>query len=381
MKIGLLGHGVVGSGVRQIIDTQLTSDIKKLEIKKILVKDESEITDDRMTLQYEDILNDDEIDVVVECMGGLEPAHTFITDAMKKGKHIVTSNKKMFATYYTEIMDLAKENNVAVMYEATCGGGIAWIDALNRTKKVDNILEISGIFNGTTNYILTKMHESNVAFRDVLKDAQNLGYAEADPSDDIDGLDARYKIAISSYTAFNQHFPIENVICYGIRNLQQQDVEYAKKLNATIKLLATARKNENSLEAYVMPNMISNNQMLAQVSNNFNAITCESNTLGSALYYGQGAGSLPTAHAVVQDILIIENGNPSTNTYEEGIIDNQIHRGKYYVRTKRPIVFKDIIEEEISEDAFLTKEVSLFEIHLACVTASDDSLFIAEVNV
>ena len=381
MKIGLLGHGVVGSGVRQIIDNANTNSLKQLEIKRILVKDESEIVDERMTLNYEDILNDEEIDIVVECMGGLEPAHTFIIDAMKKGKHIVTSNKKMFATYYTEIMQLAKEKNLFVQYEATCGGGIAWIDALHRTKRIDDILSLQGIFNGTTNYILTKMQESDVAFADVLKDAQNLGYAEQDPTDDIDGYDARYKVALSAYTAFDTYFPFEDIICYGIRNLSQEDIAYANTIGGTIKLLGTAKRNEKSIEAYVMPTIVSNNHILAHVSKNFNAINSESNTLGDAMYYGQGAGSLPTAHAVVQDIIRILLGEDENTDVKEGVVDNQIHKAKYYVRTKEDKIFENLIEERIGDNAFITREVSLLEINMACITANDKDLFIAEVNI
>ena len=197
MKIGLLGHGVVGKGVSRICDA---SEI--LQIKRILVKDDWELTDPRCTQNVQEILDDPEIDVVVECMGGIEPARSFLMKALQNGKHIVTSNKKMLANCSKELFAEAKKNNVSIHYEATCGGGIPWMASLERILRIDPIDSFRGIFNGTTNYILSRMDEESLEFEPLLKEAQKLGYAEQNPSDDIDGMDVRYKVALSCMKAF-----------------------------------------------------------------------------------------------------------------------------------------------------------------------------------
>ena len=196
MKIGLLGHGVVGGGVRKIIDEGATWEVRELEVVRILVKDEVEMTDPRTTMDPDDILNDPQIEVVAECMGGLEPAHTLAKKALQKGKHVVTSNKKMLATYCEDLFETARQNGVTVHYEASCGGGIPWMASLDRTRRVDDIDSFRGIFNGTTNYILSRMYSEGTDFAQMLKEAQKLGYAERDPSDDIDGHDVKYKVVL-----------------------------------------------------------------------------------------------------------------------------------------------------------------------------------------
>lgn len=381
MKVGLLGHGVVGSGVQKIIDLNATEEIEKLEVVKILVKDESEINDPRCTTNVEDILNDPTIDIITECMGGLEPAHTFAKRALESGKHFVTSNKKMFATYCEELFSIAKEKNVAVHYEAACGGGIPWMASLDRTRRVDDIQSYRGIFNGTTNYILNRMSKEGTEFSDMLKEAQNLGYAEKDPSDDIDGFDVKYKVALSAVKAFDVIPDLDAITTYGIRHITTEELKYCHASGLEAKLIGTGINHGDTISAFVLPTFVSKEDVFASIPLNYNVIESNSKTLGPASYIGQGAGSLPTAHAVVQNLVDIEK-NQDSKINEKYIkpVDNQLYKGVFYVRTKKPQLFESVVAEKIDGNAFLTKEISLEEIDLACKSVADETLFLAEVK-
>lgn len=296
MKIALLGCGVVGKQVRTLLDQR-----DDFDLVRILVKDEKEIDDARMTLDYTTILEDKTIACVIECMGGLEPAHTYVKQALERGCHVITSNKKMLATYYLELHDIAKENNLCLHYEACVCGGIPWIHEIQHVRQVDTISSFYGIMNGTSNYILTKMEEDK-SFAEALQEAQQNGYAEMDASDDIDGYDARYKCAISAVCTFDDYVNIEDIPVYGIRNIQKEDMEFAKSRNGIIKLLVQATKEEDFLSLSVMPTLIKKEQTLASIKNEVNAVFMESSSLGESGYIGKGAGGLPTAHAMVQDL-------------------------------------------------------------------------------
>ena len=381
MKIGLLGHGVVGSGVRKIVDDGLTWEVRELEITKILVKDESEITDERMTLNPDDILDDPEIDVIAECMGGLEPAHSFLARALKNGKHVVTSNKKMLATYCEELFDLARENSVTVHYEASCGGGIPWMAALDRTRRVDDIESFRGIFNGTTNYILCSMTRDASSFDEALKEAQKLGYAEADPTDDVDGCDVRYKVALSVVKGFDSVISVNDIITYGIRNITRADLQYCFENDYTVKLIGTGKFHDDHISACVIPMFIRNEDLFSDISLNFNAIESDSKTLGRATFIGQGAGSLPTAHAVVQNLIDIwKDQDSEINPKFKKPVDNSTHEGIYYIRTKKPEVFAEVLDRMSTASALLTKKSSLLRVSQLVKEADDESLFIAEVS-
>ncbi len=380
MKIGLLGHGVVGGGVRAIIDEGATWEVRELEIAKILVKDESEMVDPRTTLHAEDILNDPSIEVVAECMGGLEPAHTLLKKALQKGKHVVTSNKKMLATYCEDLFETARENGVTVHYEASCGGGIPWMASLDRTRRVDDIDSFRGIFNGTTNYILSRMYSEGTDFEEMLKEAQELGYAERDPSDDIDGHDVRYKVSLSCVKAFDTLQNIQDIVTYGIRNIRKDDLDWAKANGYACKLIGTGAYRGDFISACVIPMFLKKDDVFANIPLNFNAIESRSKTLGPATFVGQGAGSLPTAHAVVQNLIDIwKNQDPEINDKSIRPIDNTLHTGVFYIRTKKIALFADIMDRRISEDAFLTRKISLVQADMAVKSAVDDTLFIAEV--
>ena len=379
MKVGLLGHGVVGSGVRKIVDDGLTWEVRELEIAKILDLRADEYDDPRFTADANEVLNDPQIEVIVECMGGLEPAHTFVKQALENGKHVVTSNKKMLATYCRELFDTARENGVTVHYEASCGGGIPWMASLDRTRRVDDIISFRGIFNGTTNYILDKMTQEHASFDAKLKDAQKLGYAEQDPTDDIDGLDVRYKVNLSCVKAFDFLPENENIITYGIRNIKECDLQYCQENGYVCKLLGNGENHGDSICAYVIPVFLNKDDVFANIPLNFNAIESNSLTLGRALFYGQGAGSLPTAHAMVQNVIDIwKNQDPEINDKFPVTIDNARHEGIYYIRTKNKDAFADVIEKNVSEEAFLTKKISLKEISGLVEKANDSTLFIAE---
>ena len=381
MKVGLLGHGVVGGGVRKIIDDGLTWEVRELEVKKILVRDASECIDPRTTLNADEILNDPEIDVIVECMGGLEPAHTYVRKALENGKYVVTSNKKMLATYCSELFDAARKNNVTVHYEAACGGGIPWMASLDRTRRVDDIISFRGIFNGTTNYILERMSREHSSFAEKLQEAQKLGYAEQDPSDDIDGHDVRYKVSLSCVKAFDTLQNIQDIAVFGIRNIREEDLAWCARNNLACKLLGSGEYYGDCISAYVMPVFLDNEDVFADIPLNFNAIESNSLTLGRAMFVGQGAGSLPTAHAVVQNIIdIVKNQDPEINDKYPVPVDNSRHEGCYYIRTADPSAFAGIKAEDISDTALLSRKVSLQEIVRLANQAEDDTLFIAEVR-
>lgn len=373
MKIGLLGHGVVGSGVRQIIDD---NHMPGVEIKRILVHTEQEISDtDRMTINIEDILQDPEIDIVVECMGGIEPAHSYARRAIQSGKNFVTSNKKMLASAFVELLTCAKENHVTIGYEASCGGGIPWMANLERIQRIEEIQAFRGIFNGTTNYILSRMYQEKQTFDAMLKDAQKLGYAERDPSDDIDGMDVRYKVALSCAKAFGKIVNAEQIPTFGIRNIQKCDLEYARENGFVVKLIGKANRDGM---AVVMPMFVQQEDVFASIPLNYNAIECTSFSLGQATFIGQGAGSLPTAHAVVQDILDVVNGIATLQDCHLANVDNTGVKGKYYVRTTQRAIFEEYIEQE-TKCGFVTQQMCVGKLCDLVKQSKDEMIFVAEV--
>ena len=375
MKLGLLGHGVVGSGVTRILGSINNEDI---EVKKILVKDESEVINNKMTTNVDDVFNEEDIDTIVECMGGLEPAHKFAIASLSSKRNFVTSNKKMFATYVKELIDVAKSNNVALMFEASVGGGIPWIDNINRVKKIDDISEIEGIFNGTTNYILSMMTNDNIPFAEALKSAQELGYAEFDPTDDIDGYDVMYKIIISTLVSMDSLIDLEDITRFGIRNIDIEDIEFAKENDCVIKLVGTSKKMNDKISAYVVPRLVKKGDLLANINMNDNALSLTSNTLGKATFVGQGAGSLPTAHAVVQNIFDVKDGNLTKLDPKSCVVDNSEDKKVFYIRSNNIDSYKDIEEKKISDSSLLTKKISLKEVEV--FTAQDSSVFVMEVS-
>lgn len=380
MKIGLLGHGTVGSGVRKIVDEKKTKEISELEISKILVRYEKDITDQRMTVDIHDIVEDPDIDVVVECIGGDEPAFSYVQAALFNGKHVVTSNKKMLVNHLGELLETARTRGVSLKYEAACGGGIPWMSNLDRTKRIDDIESFRGIFNGTTNYILSKMSDEGSEFAVALKEAQDCGYAEFDPSDDIDGMDTAYKVVLSSCKCFGILANIQDIDIYGIRHISAKDIAYACKHGYVCKLIGSGIKSDSSVSGTVIPTFIPKQNIFATIPANFNAIESDSKTLGKMTYVGQGAGSYPTAHAVVQDLIDLVLHQDTEVSFGVSVcVDNKSRVSSFYVRSVNLNRMEEVIEERIDEDTCITKRMSFVELASVMKTLEDDAVFVAEV--
>ncbi len=321
-KIGLLGLGTVGTGTAQILldSSGRNPLLHEIEIHQVGVRSldkprSVKLPSEIITTDLEAIVTDPEIDIIVELLGGLEPARSLILQAIAHGKHIVTANKAVISRYGAEIFTAAEEAGVYVLLEAAVGGGIPVIQALKQSLGANRIRSITGIVNGTTNYILTRMETEGGNFEDILADAQKLGYAEADPTADVDGLDAGDKIAILASLAFAGRIKLEEVHCEGIRQVSAVDIAYAQKLGFTIKLLAVAKREETVLEAEsidsemlqvrVHPTLVPQTHPLASINGVYNAILVEGEPLGQVMFFGPGAGSGATASAVVSDIMNI----------------------------------------------------------------------------
>ena len=309
IQIAVLGYGTVGSGVVEVINTNHSSINKKagedINIKYVLdLRDFPEDPiQEKIVHDFDIILNDPEVKIIVEVMGGVEPAYTFTKKALLAGKSVCTSNKELVARHGAQLLDIARERNINYLFEASCGGGIPIIRPLNSSLTADEIDEITGILNGTTNYIMTEMAEKGSEFEDVLKEAQQKGYAERNPEADVEGHDACRKIAILSSLAFGRQVDYEDIYTEGITKISATDMKYAKAMGKVIKLLAFSKKEGKSFYAMVAPALLGTNDPLFSVNGVFNAIFIHGNVLGDAMFYGSGAGKLPTASAVVSDII------------------------------------------------------------------------------
>lgn len=318
IKIALLGLGNVGSGVWKIFEANKDEILKRsgydVEITKILVRDLNkdrgiEVPERLLTANYSDIVNDKEIKIIVELMGGIEPAKSYILSAIENGKHIVTANKMLIAKMGDELFEKADKVGVKFNYEASVAGGIPIISSINESLTANKIERMYGIVNGTTNYILSKMELENVSFKQALKEAQEKGYAEADPISDVDGFDAQYKLAILASLAFGTKVDVKDVYREGISNITPQDIFCAKELGLKIKFLAIVKEDNAGIELRVHPTMISSKHPLANVYDAYNAIFIRGNAVGDLMFYGKGAGDLPTGSAVVSDIISIIRSN------------------------------------------------------------------------
>ena len=308
-KIAVLGYGTVGSGVVEVIKTNSAVVNKKagepIEVKYVLDLREfpGDPVTEVLTHDFNDILNDDEVSVVVEVMGGTKPAYDFVKASLEKGKSVCTSNKALVAAHGSELLRIANENNVNFLFEASVGGGIPIIRPLNKSITCDNIEEITGILNGTTNYMLTKMVNEGLEYDDVLKDAQARGYAERDPSAEVEGWDTCRKIAILASIATGREVSFEDISTEGITKISKRDMDYIKKLGMAVKLFATAKFEGEKVWARVAPAVVAPEHPLSFVSDVYNAILVKGDMLGDVMFYGAGAGKLPTASAVVSDIV------------------------------------------------------------------------------
>ena len=353
MKIAILGFGTVGSGVYEIAKT-----LKNIEVKKVLEKDLNKIN--IATDNYDEIINDKEIELVVECMGGLHPAYEFIMQALKSKKSVVSANKAVIAKYLDEFLQAAKENNVEFRFEASVGGGIPCLAGIQKIRRVENIDKFYGIFNGTSNFILDNMYRFENEFFTTLKTAQELGYAEADPSADIDGYDVTNKVIISAALAYDgfikNEFP-----CFTMRNITKEDILYFKKKGLIAKYIGEATTVGNEYEASVMLNLFPTNALEGNVLSNYNIVTVQSYTMGEVKFYGQGAGKLPTANAIIQDILDIQ-ANISFNPIsieKKYSYSAKLFKHRYVLRSNEELKGEfDKIEKDGNNFYHYTKEIT-----------------------
>ena len=310
--VAILGLGVVGGGVFEIL-TKNREYFKKTQDLDITVENVLEKNVDRalslgadksiIATNIEEVISNPSVDVVVEVIGGIEPSKTFVLKALKSGKTVVTSNKELFAKHWPELEDVAKKNNAGLFFEATCVGGVPIIRALTESMQGNKIQSIKGIINGTTNYILSQMANSGASYEDALKKAQQLGYAEFNPTADVEGYDAMYKLSILSSLAFGTKITIDNVYREGITGIDIDDVKQGKDMGYTLKLLAIGKNMPKGIEVRVHPTFVKNSDPLASVNDSFNAVTIVGDNVGEIMLYGRGAGALPTASAVVSDII------------------------------------------------------------------------------
>ena len=335
VNVAVLGYGTVGSGVVEVFNTNRESINKKAgqEINVKYVLDLREFPGDPvmdiLVHDYNVILNDPEIEVIAEVMGGVEPAYTFVKAALEKGKSVCTSNKELVAKHGPELLKIAREHNRNFLFEACVGGGIPIIRPLNQSLTADEITKITGILNGTTNYILTKMSKEGLDFDTVLKEAQDLGYAEKNPSADVDGFDACRKIAILASLAYGYNVDYEEIYTEGITKITDIDFKYANKMN----------RSDDKFYAYVAPVMIDSNHPLYSVNGVFNGILVNGNVLGDVMFYGSGAGKLPTASAVVSDIVdAVKHLNTNIMSFWSSkkleLTDIKLSEKKFFVRVK-----------------------------------------------
>ena len=327
MRIGLLGFGVVGRGVYEITEKR-----DDMQVVKVLCLEDITLPDAEAVKDFNQILNDDTIDTVVEAMGGLHPAYEFVRAAIEAGKNVVTSNKALVCTFYDELLPLAQSKGVKFRSTAAVGGGIGWLSELERARRVQQIDQVGGIMNGTCNYILDNMTRLGLNYADVLKQAQQLGYAEANPSTDVDGIDTWHKVILSSNIAFGVTVDKASVPVAGIRNIQAADVENFKAHGLVCKLISTGKRTEGGYSLYVQPTLVKEGEPEAAVPMNYNLITFIGATSERMSFYGQGAGRYPTAYNVVQDLVDVLEGKGFYSPYGETVSAVNDEKLTYYVR-------------------------------------------------
>jgi len=376
MKIALLGFGVVGKGAYDIIAKR-----NDMEVVRVLVRRPIEEVAAISTTDINDIVADPAIDTVVEVMGGVHPAYEYISAALRAGKNVVTANKAVISACYRELTALAAEQGVALRCTAAVGGGIPWLINLERCRRIDTVTEVSGIMNGTTNYIMDAMHKDKVAFADILQTAQQLGYAEADPSADIDGDDIRRKLAISANIAFDALLDEQTIPMFGIRTVTDGDIAAFQTEGLVCKLIATARKTDGGVAAWLEPTLVDSHTLEAAVPANYNLISFQSEYLGRQSYFGQGAGRYPTASNVVQDCLDILGGKKAFYAQKAAPLlpDNSGIVHAYYVRCAAPDAFLAGITRRPMGEGVVTAPVSVEQMlrWAKDKLADDPTLFIA----
>jgi len=375
---GLLGYGTVGYGVKDIIDQN-----PNMEVKYVLVRSEKKELGSKAVTDINTMLQDPEVNVIIEAMGGLSPAYEYVKESLLAGKNVVSSNKQLIAHYYDELNELAKEHDVALRCTAAVGGGIPWLTNLERTKRINKVSSISGIMNGTTNYILDAMHKNNADFAAVLEEAQKLGYAEADPSADIDGLDIQRKCLISVNVAFDVSVDEDKIPVFGIRHIKSCDIEAAKALGRTCKMLAIGKQLPNGkIAAFVEPTFVKDGKLEAAVSDNYNLVSFDGEYSGPQSYFGQGAGRYPTAYNVVGDCEDIRCGKKVfyTSVSESRELSNEEEKHAYYFRGISSEQLIDELKENACGEGFVSKEISVSRAHEIAAENPQDDFFMAGIG-
>ena len=396
VNIAVLGYGTVGSGVVEVINTNHEI-INKRAGEEINIKYVLDLRDfpgdpvqQILTHDFNDILNDDEVKVVVEVMGGINPAYTFVKQCLAAGKSVATSNKELVASHGPELLAIAKENNVNFLFEASVGGGIPIIRPLNTSITADEVTEITGILNGTTNYILTKMDQEGASYDEVLKQAQELGYAERNPEADVEGGDACRKIAILTSIVYGKHLDYTKIHTEGITKISTEDFKYADALGVSIKLVGTTKKEGDTLYSFVAPMMLDENHPLSGIHDVFNGIFVHGNVVDDIMFYGRGAGKLPTASAVVSDVVdevkhMGKNIMASWDAEALPIGDFRDAVNRFFVRVSADSITKEEVQKSFGDVTYVTAEgvdgefafitSAMTEGSFADITAKIDKIF------
>ena len=355
MNIGLLGFGVVGRGVYEI-----TAARDDMQVKKIVCLEDVTLPDAEVTKDFQSVLNDASIDTVVEAMGGLHPAYEFVRACIEAGKNIITSNKALVATFYDDLLPLAAEKGVAFRCTAAVGGGIGWLSELERVRRVEEVSMVGGIMNGTCNYILDSMTRLGLDYADALSQAQALGYAERNPSTDVDGIDTWHKLILSSNVAFGVSLEHDSVPAAGISKISAADVSNFTAHGLTCKLVSHGTQADGKYTAYVQPTLFPQGALEAAVPTNFNLITLDGEVSGRQSFYGQGAGRYPTAYNVVQDCVDLLEGKGFYSVYGEKVAACNEEKLRFYIRGGANV------PAEAAENwgkAIITEPVSVSVIH------------------
>jgi len=357
MQIGLLGFGVVGKGVYDLTATRTD-----MNVKKVVCLEDVTLPDAEVTKNFQDVLNDSEIDTVIEAMGGLHPAYEFVKAAIEAGKHIVTSNKALVATFYDELIPLAEKKGVCFRCTAAVGGGIGWLSELERARRMQTIEKVGGIMNGTCNYILDSMTRLGLGYDEALKQAQQLGYAEANPTTDVEGIDTWHKVILSSNVAFSISLDTATVPVAGISKIKASDVENFTAHGLVCKLISTGKRVEGKVSAYVQPTLVKLGEPESAVPANYNLITLVGSASGRMSFYGQGAGRYPTAYNVVQDCADVLSGKGFYSPFGEKVAAENTDTLRYYVSGATDAWLADVAAERWN-DAVVTKPVSVEAMH------------------
>lgn len=381
MKAAILGYGTVGSGAYECLARA------GYEVKKVLDIQRHDELGSVWTSDINDILEDTEIGVVAETIGGVGAAYDFVIRALKAGKHVVTANKHLVCQYYDELHRVAAENGVTLRFTASAGGGIPWLNNLRRATRLDDVSKVMGIMNGTTNFILDAMTSTRARFADTLAEAQALGYAEQDPSEDIDGVDVARKTALSINIAFKTTVAEEDISLFSLRNIRYFDIDYLRdQFGKTIRYLGFGVRNGDRLAVFAEPTVLPMNALEANVTKNNNLISLFGNYVGRLSFYGQGAGKEPTGYAVAQDIVDILMGDTTLYYDVESklTVDNTSCVRRYYVRTKceKNFDFYDTVDVLDGNRYILTKAISVTDMHAAAgeLLAEDGESFFAGIE-